>query len=129
MCWRHGIKLVKHYGPDVYMNLVKYADLFITSSFHGTAFATIYKKTFWYIRSKDSESSKDDRAITFLSQLGLMSRYKTVDELKQLDLYEKTNFIYYYGRLSALIYDSMFFRQEKYEISIRTNNSRYFYIN
>ena len=43
--------------------------------------------------------------------------------------YEKTNFIYYYGRLSALIYDSMFFRQEKYEISIRTNNSRYFYIN
>ena len=93
MCWRHGIKLVKHYGPDVYMNLVKYAYLFITSSFHGTAFATIYKKTFWYIRSKDSESSKDDRAITFLSQLGLMSRYKTVDELKQLDLYEKTNFI------------------------------------
>ncbi len=87
MCWKNGIKLVKHYGPDVYLNLVKNSEVFITSSFHGTAFATIYKKNFWYIRSKDSESSLDDRAITFLSQLGLMSRYLTINELLTIDLY------------------------------------------
>ena len=91
-CWRHKIRLVKEYGPDVYMNLVKHADLFITSSFHGTAFGTIYRKNFWYIKSKDSESSLDDRAITFLSQLGLMSRYRTTEELMNIDLYEQIDY-------------------------------------
>lgn len=91
-CWRHKIRLVKEYGPDVYMNLVKHADLFITSSFHGTAFGTIYRKNFWYIKSKDSESSQDDRAITFLSQLGLMSRYRTTEELDNLNLYEQIDY-------------------------------------
>lgn len=92
MCWRHRIHLVKQYGPDVYMNLVKYADLFITSSFHGTAFGTIYRKNFWYIKSRDSESSQDDRAITFLSQLGLMSRYRTVKELETINLYDEIDY-------------------------------------
>ena len=91
-CWRHKIRLVKEYGPDVYMNLVKHADLFITSSFHGTAFGTIYRKNFWYIKSKDSESSLDDRAVTFLSQLGLMSRYRTIEELTNCDLYEQIDY-------------------------------------
>lgn len=92
MCWRHKIHLVKQYGPDVYMNLVKYANLFITSSFHGTAFGTIYRKNFWYIKSKDSESSQDDRAITFLSQLGLMSRYRTIKELEAINLYDEIDY-------------------------------------
>ncbi len=92
MCWRHRIHLVKQYGPDVYMNLVKYANLFITSSFHGTAFGTIYRKNFWYIKSKDSESSQDDRATTFLSQLGLMPRYRTIKELETINLYDKIDY-------------------------------------
>lgn len=91
-CWRNKIKLIKEYGPDVYLNVVKYSEIFVTSSFHGTAFATIYRKNFWYIKSKDSESSLDDRAVSFLSQLNLMSRYKTVDELKRLDIYQKANY-------------------------------------
>lgn len=91
-CWKNGIKLIKEYGPDVYMNIVKYSEVFVTSSFHGTAFATIYRKNFWYIKSKDSESSLDDRAISFLSQLNLMPRYKTVDELKKLNIYQEANF-------------------------------------
>lgn len=92
MCWRNGIHLIKKYGPDVYMNVVKNAKLFITTSFHGTAFATIYRKNFWYIRSNESETSKDDRATTFLQQLDLMTRYKTVDELKEIDLYKPIDY-------------------------------------
>ena len=85
-CWRNGIKLVGEYGPDVYMNMVKHSTLFITSSFHGTAFATIYRKNFWYIRSKHSETSLDDRASYFLTQLGLMDRYQSISELLSRDL-------------------------------------------
>ena len=86
-CWKNGIKLIKQYGPDVYMNVVKYAEIFITTSFHGTAFATIYRKRFWYIKSRDSENSQDDRAVSFLTQLNLMSQYKTISELMKTDLY------------------------------------------
>lgn len=92
-CWRHGIKRVKSYGPNVYLNLVKYARLFITTSFHGTAFATIYNKHFWYIDRGDNNPEKDDRAITFLNQLDLMDRYKTIKELKKMDLYIKHDYI------------------------------------
>ena len=91
-CWKNNIKLIKDYGPDVYMNAVKYSKIFITSSFHGTAFATIYRKDFWYIKSKDSESSMDDRAVSFLTQLGLMDRYRTTSELKETNLFEKANY-------------------------------------
>jgi len=91
-CWRNKIRLIKEYGPNIYINVVKYAEIFITTSFHGTAFATIYRKNFWYIRSRESENSKDDRAIFFMTQLNLTSRYKTISELRKLDLHETTNF-------------------------------------
>ena len=90
MCWKDGIHLIGEYGPDVYMNVVKNATLFITTSFHGTAFATIYKKNFWYIND-GIPNKKDDRAVSFLSQLGLMDRYKTIEELKKLDLMQMPN--------------------------------------
>lgn len=85
MCWRNKIKLIRAYGPDVYMNVVKYSKLFITTSFHGTAFATIFKKNFWYI-SDGKVNKTDDRAQSFLTQLGLMGRYKTIEELMTTDL-------------------------------------------
>ncbi|MEG0229363.1 MAG: polysaccharide pyruvyl transferase family protein [Oscillospiraceae bacterium] len=87
-CWRNKIKLIKQYGPDVYINVVKHAEIFITTSFHGTAFATIYRKRFWYIKSKESESSKDDRAISFLTQLNLTPRYKTIPQLMEMNLFD-----------------------------------------
>ena len=74
------------------MNMVKHAKLFITSSFHGTAFGTLYRKNFWYIRSKHSETSLDDRASSFLTQLGLMSRYRTISELSKIDLFAPADY-------------------------------------
>lgn len=101
-CWRNKIRLIKEYGPDVYMNVVKFAEIFITTSFHGTAFATIYQKRFWYIKSKDSENSKDDRAISFLSQLNLTSQYKTISELMQTDLYQFPDYFGVDQRIATL---------------------------
>lgn len=100
-CWKNKIRLIKEYGPDVYMNVVKHSKLFITTSFHGTAFATIYKKNFWYIN--DGKSNKtDDRAQTFLTQLGLMGRYKTIEELKAIDLFQCPDYDEAYARLEEL---------------------------
>lgn len=100
-CWKNKIKLIKEYGPDVYINVVKNAEMFITTSFHGTAFATIFKKNFWYINT-GGDITKDDRAVSFLTQLGLMDRYKTIDELSSLDLNVKPNYDIPYQKLNSL---------------------------
>lgn len=100
-CWRNKIRLIGSYGPDVYMNVVKNAKMFITTSFHGTAFATIYKKNFWYI-SDGKINKTDDRAQSFLTQLGLMGRYKTIEELMALDLSVAPDYTLPYQKLAEL---------------------------
>ncbi|MBE6051519.1 MAG: polysaccharide pyruvyl transferase family protein [Clostridium sp.] len=86
-CWKNKIKLVNNYGPEAFLNLMKYSKLIFTTSFHGTAFSTIFKKDFWYIDSGKNDLSKDDRAVSFLKQLGLMERYQTIENLKTIDLF------------------------------------------
>lgn len=100
-CWLNKIKLTKFYGPIAYLNLVKNARIFITTSFHGTAFATIYKKNFWYIDS-GHDISKDDRAVSFLTQLGLMSRYIKLEKLEGLDLLQSPSYQDSYKKLEEL---------------------------
>ena len=92
MLWANDIRLIKEYGPDVYLNMVKYSTIFITTSFHGTAFSTIYNKNFWYIDNGHNDPTKDDRAISFLTQLDLMDRYKTMNELESLDMLDTPNY-------------------------------------
>ena len=86
---------------DFKMLLVKNARIFITTSFHGTAFATIYKKNFWYIDS-GHDISKDDRAVSFLTQLGLMSRYIKLEKLEGLDLLQSPSYHDSYKKLEEL---------------------------
>ena len=45
----------------------------------------ILKKNFWYIND-GKPNKKDDRAVSFLTQLGLINRYRTIEELKDMDL-------------------------------------------
>lgn len=92
VCWSSGIKMVKEFGPVSYLNYVKYAKIFVTTSFHGTAFSVIFKKNFWYIDTGDNDPEKDDRALSLLGSLGLMSRYRTVEKLLETDLYVKPDY-------------------------------------
>lgn len=85
-CWKNKIRLVKKYGPEAFLNYMKYAKMVFTTSFHGTAFSTIFHKSFWYIDSGHNDLSKDDRAVSFLTQLKLTDRYKTISSLLQTDL-------------------------------------------
>lgn len=85
-CWKNNIKLVGKYGPEVFLNLMKNAEIVFTTSFHGTVFSAIFHKKFWYIDSGYNDPEKDDRAISILNQLGLYDRYKTTDFLLSADL-------------------------------------------
>ena len=47
-------------------------------------------------------NKKDDRAVSFLTQLDLMGRYKTIDELKNIDLREYPSYKKPYEKLKLL---------------------------
>lgn len=71
---------VKKYesGPIEFLNLVKNADLIISSSFHGTVFAIIFNKLFYSLNGK-----KDLRIKTLLKNTKLENR--AIDEEDNID--------------------------------------------
>ena len=83
--FRYGFHITEHGGPEVFISAIKYAQLVLTTSFHGTVFSTIYEKPFWYVKTKLSNED-DDRATSLMSQLGVLDRYKTVSEIYESDI-------------------------------------------
>jgi hypothetical protein len=63
-------------GPREFVNLVKYAECIVSTSFHGTAFAIIFNKPFYSLRLNDG---RDSRAANLLESLGLCDRFITED--------------------------------------------------
>lgn len=55
-------------GPQGFLNLIKYADYCLVSSFHGVAFSIIYQKKFIYFPFL---SDKDERVFSLLEAIGL----------------------------------------------------------
>ena len=59
-------------GPIEFINLFANANLVITSSFHGTAFATNFEVPFFSLL--ENENPKDDRQLSLLKLLDLQDR-------------------------------------------------------
>lgn len=90
-CHKEGINLCPSAGPETFLNLMKYATLSLTTSFHGTVFSVIFKKDFWFIDS-DMHNPMDDRAATLVNQLGLPERLILGKELLKKDFTQKPNY-------------------------------------
>ncbi|MGQ2383923.1 polysaccharide pyruvyl transferase family protein [Lactiplantibacillus plantarum] len=58
-------------GPIEYVNLIKYAQIVLTDSFHGTAFSSIFRKQFFVFQKPESQ---DPRKKNLLKQFGLQGR-------------------------------------------------------
>lgn len=110
-----GIKLSKHSGPDVFLTLIRDADIVITSSLHGTIFSTIFQKCFWYLKPKNYErlsDDADDRAVSLLTQLGLMDRYVTEKELFEKGIFTMPNYTKKNTQVEELRQESFNFIEE-----------------
>lgn len=59
------------YSPAEFVNIIKYADAVITTSFHGTAFSLIYEKEFYALSLGDG---KDTRVRSLLETVGMTDR-------------------------------------------------------
>lgn len=87
---RYGFKLANHGGPNAFLTLIKKATFVFTSSFHGSAFSVIFQKEFYYLDDGKRRAS-DDRALTLIEDMGLMSRFKNVDS-DELNMEDKINY-------------------------------------
>lgn len=80
-----GFKLVPQFGPKAFLNLIKYSELVLTTSFHGTALSVAMEKQFWYVETS-MHNPNDDRATSLLNQLGLLDRLQGHDYLLSHDV-------------------------------------------
>ena len=98
---KEGFKLCNSSGPETFLNLIKFAKLSLTTSFHGTVFSVIFKKTFWFIDS-DMHNPMDDRAATLVNQLGLPERLLLGEELIKKDFMQQPNYTHVNERIAQL---------------------------
>ena len=63
-------------SPEDFVCLIKNASYVVTSSFHGTVFSVIFKKTFWSFLYNDSN---DNRYVSLLKTLGLDNQLVSAD--------------------------------------------------
>ena len=68
---KRNSSLIKDAGPLDFLNLVSNAEFVITTSFHGTAFATNLEIPFYSVISRDND---DTRIIDFLRIIGAQNR-------------------------------------------------------
>lgn len=88
----YGFKLASQFGPIAFLNLIKYSELVLTTSFHGTALSVAMEKKFWFVKTP-MLNPRDDRATSLLNQLGLPDRLQGSDYLLSHDVFlplEKT---------------------------------------
>ena len=78
-----GIHNVIDAGPLDFLNLIKYAELVFTDSFHGTAFSINMNKPFF---SYIGKNTGDNRKLGIMRQFGLEDRaLEVLDEVNEID--------------------------------------------
>ena len=61
-------------SPLEWVSHIKGSSFVVTNSYHGTLFSLIFKKPFIFVALSGAKSSYNERAISLLGELGLMSR-------------------------------------------------------
>lgn len=97
----NGYKLPKKFNPGVYYDLIKNAELVVTTSFHGTIFSTICKKKFWVLKNGGMYGD-DDRVITLINQLKIADRLIEPNFDDNFDYFNDVNYSEYDVNLKKL---------------------------
>lgn len=84
----------RHTSPKDFLSLIKYSDLVVTESFHGTAFSLVFEKKFVCINSKNDLGNlkNDERIINILNITDLMERYITIEDIDGFDFNKDINY-------------------------------------
>lgn len=96
-----GFKLPDFEDPKAYLQLMKNAEMVITTSFHGTVFSTIYRKKFWVIKNGGMYGN-DDRVMTLLSDLAITDRLIELPFDEEFNYMKSVDYSEYEKRLEKL---------------------------
>ena len=108
---RFGFKLAPYENPSAYLYLIKNAKLIFTTSYHGTIFSTIFKKTFFTIKNGEMFSD-DDRVKTLLEQLSMEERLIDYDYDSDKDYLKDISYDEYDKKLVKLKNESTKYLEE-----------------
>lgn len=64
-------------SPEDFVSLFKYAQLILTTSFHGTAFSVLFNRPFYTV---SVDEKLDARSLNLLNTLNIPNRYKKIEE-------------------------------------------------
>lgn len=109
-----GFRLPSFEDPKAYLQLMKNAELVITTSFHGTVFSTIYRKKFWVIKNGGMYEN-DDRVMTLLSDLSINDRLIELPFDKKFNYMNPVNYANYEQSLKSLKNKSQIFLKNALE--------------
>lgn len=87
-------------NPSTYLSLIKNARIVFTTSFHGTIFSTLYRKTFWTVKN-GGMFGDDDRVLTLMDTLGLEDRLIPIAFDEAFDYLQEPDFSHYEGNLAG----------------------------
>lgn len=84
----------KHTAPQDFLSLIKYADLVVTDSFHGTAFSLIFEKKFVCINSMNPSGAlkNDERITNILNIVNLKERYISINQIFDFDFNQNIDY-------------------------------------
>lgn len=80
---------IEHIGPCEFIWLFQHAKFVITTSFHGTAFATVFEKPLLAVVKTDND--KDGRLTTLMKKVGnekAITSYNSSDTYQESELYQ-----------------------------------------
>ena len=83
-----------HTAPEDFLSLIKYSEMVVTDSFHGTAFSLIFEKKFVCINDKkaNGQLKNDERIINILGIVDLMDRYITIDDIPNFNFKKEIDY-------------------------------------
>lgn len=110
----HGFKLPTFEDPKAYLQLMKNAELVITTSFHGTVFSSIYRKKFWVVKNGGMYEN-DDRVMTLLTDLSITDRLIELPFDEEFDYMKPVDYINYDKRIKDLKNKSQMFLKKALE--------------
>lgn len=83
---KYGFQLCKNNAPGDFLALVKHAKLVLSTSFHGTAFAVIFRRPFYALKAMRGDALYTDaRLQTFLKAIKLEERYIPCSRAEEID--------------------------------------------
>lgn len=87
-------------SPAAYLTLIKNARAVFTTSFHGTIFSSLYRKTFWTIKN-GGMFGDDDRVLTLMNTLGLEDRLIPIEYDDGFDYLSSPDYSSFEGNLAV----------------------------